>query len=140
LRREKEHYAGRFEQTQQAMQERQQAENIRGLQTAVVSAVSAAEAELSAKDVDFSRKQPMIQQAVQALMMQEGVPQSVEAAVSQYRKAVKSVNDNLSTILPKRPAVTNIQSSTGGPQVPAAASVADAVRQRALAMGMKIVG
>ena len=140
LRREKEHFAGRFEQSQQVNQERQQADQIANLQRSVVSAVGAAEAELSAKDVDFSRKQPMIQQAVQALMMQEGVPQSAEAAVVQYRKAVKSVNDNLSTILPKRPGVTQIQNSSGGPQVPAPASAAEALRLRAQSMGMKIVG
>jgi len=140
LRRERELLAGRVDQSTQAWQERQQAESLANLQRSVVSAVSAAEAEISSKDVDFARKQPMIQQAVQALMMQEGVPQSAEAAVAQYRKAVKSVNDNLATILPKRPAVTQITNSSGGPQVPAPTSAAEAVRQRALAMGMKISG
>ncbi len=140
LRRERELLAGRVDQSAQAEQERQQSENIATLQRNVVSAVGAAEAELSSKDVDFDRKKPMIQQAVQALMMQEGVPQSADAAVAQYRKAVKSVNDNLSTILPKRPAVTQIQNSSGGPQVPAATSAAEALRQRAQSMGMKIVG
>lgn len=140
LRRERELLAGRADQTQQQLKERQQADDIANLQRSVVSAVSAAEAELSAKDVDFARKQPMIQQAVQALMMQEGVPQSAEAAVAQYRKAVKSVNDNLSTILPKRPSVQPLQNSSGGPQVPAATSAAEAVRLRAQSMGMKIVG
>jgi len=140
LRRERELLAGRADQTQQQLQERQQAEAISNLQRSVVSAVSAAEAELSGKDVDFDRKKPMIQQAVQALMMQEGVPQSAEAAVVQYRKAVKSVNDNLSTILPKRPTVQPLQNSSGGPQVPAPTSAAEALRLRAQSMGMKIVG
>lgn len=140
LRRERELLAGRVDQSAQAEQERRQAESIANLQRSVSTAVSAAEAELSGKDVDFDRKKPMIQQAVQALMMQEGVPNSAEAAVAQYRKAVKSVNDQLSTILPKRPAVAQIHNSTGGPQVPAPTSAAEAVRQRALAMGMKISG
>lgn len=139
LRRERELLADRNTRQTQHFQDQENARQIAELRTTVASAVNAAALAIEAKDPDYGRKKDLIQTEVQALMMIDGVPQTPDQAVAQFKKAVKNVDAKVAGLLPKPRPVTQIQNG-GGAAIPAPATSADAMRLRAEAMGMRVVG
>lgn len=139
LRRERELLADRNSRQSEQWQQHEQARQMTELQNQVRTAVNAAEQAIASKDPDFARKKDLIQTEVQALMMTEGVPMTADAAVLQYKKAVKNVDSKIALLIPKPRPVNQIQSAGGG-GVAAPQSAAEAMRLAAEKMGIRVVG
>src|SRR5882672_1803592 len=75
------------------------------------------ESSIIARDPDFERKRPMVQDAARAILAQEGQPRTPEAAVSVLDRAYKRVNDVLAGYAP-RPAATPRQPSSASSPSP----------------------
>lgn len=94
--------------------EAQQA-RMQSVSQAQAQAVNAWEAGVKAKDLDYAKKAPWVQDRLRVLMQQEGRPDSAEAALDMSKRAYSYVNKQFKSLAPaqsKRPSRT-IQS--GGP-------------------------
>lgn len=139
LRRERELLSDRNNRQSEHYQAQENARALSELRTSVANAVNAAAMAIESKDPDYSRKKDLIQTEVQALMMTEGVPMTADAAVLQFKKAVKNVDSKVALLIPRPRPVNQIQTG-GGAGIAAPTSAAEAMRIAAEKMGMRISG
>lgn len=140
LRAQSQHAQTGWQQTAAQRQQEQEQARVQALQSAVQGAVNAAEAKVRQSDPDYAKKQPMVMTKVQAMFMSEGVPNTPEAAVKMYEKALKAVNDDIALIVPRKPSVAPAPSNQGGNVTAQPKSSAEAIRLAALSKGMRITG
>lgn len=139
-RQERVHLTSRNEAAERSAQERDEAANVERTMNAVRDAVNKAEAAVMAADVDYGKKKNWIAEQVKALWVDEGMPTTPEAAVAQYKKAVKLVNDRVALITPRRQTADPITRSNSSDAAPEAKSSLDAMRLQLEKAGRRVVG
>lgn len=121
LQRER-HRAARLEQEagarETANSQAEQQRQTEALVQRVTTAVSSWE-DRQKTDPDYQKKQPLVIREIGWLMQQEGYPQTPEAAVAMAEKAKKSVEANLSSLIPRRQTTRTV---TGGASAATAAA------------------
>lgn len=143
LRQQNQHIDQRSQAQQQQFEAERQQQQITQLQSAKAAAVNAAEMEVMRNDPDYSKKKGLVATMVKSLWVDEGYPQSTEAAVAQYKKAVKLVNDDFASRMPRqsRPAASGAPNvSAGGEALPAPKSSLEAMQRAAQRGGIRITG
>ena len=140
LRAQNQHAQTGWQQTAAQRQQEQEQARLQNLQSAVKGAVNEAEAKARQADPDYAKKAPMVMTKVQAMFMSEGVPNTPEAAVAMYQKALKAVNDDIALIVPRKQSITPAPSNQGGNVAAQPKSSAEAIRLAALARGIHITG
>ena len=101
---------GQHQRLQQTSVQADQERQTNALVQSVTTAVEGWEARQKT-DPDYQKKQPLVIREINWLMQQEGYPQTPEAAVAMADKAKRSVESNLSSLMPQRQAVRTV---TGG--------------------------
>lgn len=143
LRQRSQHVETRGRQQAEQFQQERQQQQVSQLQTQVATAVNAAELEVARNDPDYNRKKGLVEAKIKALWVDEGVPQSAQAAVAQYQKAVKLVNQDIAVMTPRgqRPGPSGQPSvSAGGNNLPAPKSSLEAMQRAAQAGGIRVTG
>ena len=118
-------------QRQMAMQQQQAHQQLFEAQK---GAVSTWEADIRAKDPDYSRIQPWVFKELR-LLSQDSPPRSPQEAVALAQQAYKSVKDGLRRLNPQRsgtlPTARSEQSASGGSAGPQPSSMLEAIMQAA---------
>lgn len=83
----------------------------------ITGAVKTWESSWKKSDPDYALKSPLVKQAIELAFHRGGVPQTPEAAVEIAKQSRKQVEDQLTSIVPKKPAVST---PTGGSSARAA--------------------